>query len=63
LTKAEFVAFCGFVATQLSGDLLLKNSGFAPLPSMVQARFAARLASLQPKDGSFICLRTSAGAY
>jgi phosphate transport system substrate-binding protein len=49
--------------TQLSGDLLLKNSGFAPLPSMVQARFAARLASIQPKDGSFISLRTSAGAY
>jgi hypothetical protein len=42
---------------------LLKNSGFAPLPSMVQARFAARLAAIQPKDGSFISLRTMASAY
>ena len=49
--------------TQLSGDLLLKNSGFAPLPSMVQARFAARLAAIHPKDGSFISLRTMASAY
>ena len=49
--------------TQLSGDFLLKNSGFAPLPSMVQARFAARLAAIRPKDGSVVSLRTMSSAY
>jgi phosphate transport system substrate-binding protein len=48
--------------TQLSGDALLKNSGFAPLPSAVQARFAARLAAIRPKDGSFVSLRNMASS-
>lgn len=43
--------------TQLSGDRLLKNSGFTPFPSAVQARFAARLAAIRPKDGSIVKLR------
>lgn len=49
--------------TQISGDHLLKNSGFAPLPTIVQARFAARLAAIHPKDGSIVSLRTMASAY
>jgi len=49
--------------TQLNGDSMLKNSGFAPLPSMVQARFAARLAAIRPKDGSVVSLRTMSSAY
>ena len=43
--------------TQLSGDRLLKNSGFTPFPSAVQARFAARLAAISPKDATFVKLR------
>lgn len=43
--------------TQLSGDRLLKNSGFTPFPSAVQARFAARLAAIRPKDATFVKLR------
>jgi phosphate transport system substrate-binding protein len=43
--------------TQLSGDRLLKDSGFAPFPSAIQARFAARLSSIRPKDGGSVSLR------
>ena len=43
--------------TQLSGDRLLKNSGFTPFPSAIQARFAARLAAIRPKDATFVSLR------
>ena len=43
--------------TQLSGDRFLKDSGFAPFPSAIQARFAARLSSIRPKDGGSVSLR------
>ena len=43
--------------TQLSGDRVLKDSGFAPFPSAIQARFAARLSSIRPKDGGGVSLR------
>lgn len=43
--------------TQLSGDRVLKNSGFTPFPSAVQARFAARLVSIRPMDATRVSLR------
>ena len=43
--------------TQLSGDRVLKNSGFTPFPSAVQARFAARLVSIHPMDATRVSLR------
>ncbi len=42
--------------TQLSGDGLLRNSGFAPLPIDVQAKFSARLAKVRALDGQPINL-------
>ena len=43
--------------TQLSGDRVLKNSGFTPFPSAIQARFAARLVSIRPVDATRVSLR------
>ncbi|QDL52779.1 phosphate ABC transporter substrate-binding protein PstS [Rhodoferax aquaticus] len=40
--------------TQLSGDGALRNSGFSPLPSEVQAKFSARLMKVKPQDGQAI---------
>lgn len=42
--------------TQLSGDSLLRNTGFAPLPVEVQAKFSARLTKVRAQDGQPIHL-------
>lgn len=42
--------------TQLTGDGLLRNTGFAPLPPEVQAKFATRLTKIQAADGQPIPL-------
>ncbi len=42
--------------TQLSGDGMLKNTGFAPLPALVQAKFTARLLKIHAQDGQPIPL-------
>jgi phosphate transport system substrate-binding protein len=42
--------------TQQSGDGLLRNSGFSPLPLAVQARFAIRFARIKPQDGQMVRL-------
>jgi phosphate transport system substrate-binding protein len=40
--------------TQLSGDGALRNSGFAPLPAEVQAKFTSRLMRIKAQDGQAI---------
>lgn len=40
--------------TQLSGDGALRNTGFAPLPSQVQAKFSSRLLKIKAQDGQAI---------
>jgi phosphate transport system substrate-binding protein len=42
--------------TQLSGDGLLRNTGFAPLPTTVQAKFTARIMKIRALDGQPIAL-------
>lgn len=42
--------------TQLSGCSLLRNTGFAPLPIAIQAKFSARFARIRPQDGLMIKL-------
>lgn len=37
--------------SQLSGDKLVKNTGFAPLPLRVQAVFSAKFSKIAPQDG------------
>lgn len=42
--------------TQLAGDKLVKNTGFAPLPLRVQATFSAKFLKIAPQDGNFVKL-------
>jgi phosphate transport system substrate-binding protein len=56
-TAASVAAAMQFLYwTQLSGDGLLKNTGFTPLPARVQAKFAARFSKVKPQDGQLINL-------
>jgi len=42
--------------TQLLGDKLVRNTGFAPLPLRVQATFAGRFSKITPQDRSIVKL-------
>jgi phosphate transport system substrate-binding protein len=48
-----------FYWTFLKGDEMLGGTGFAPLPSEIQARIVRRLAEIRPVDGSSIELMQS----
>ena len=40
----------------LKGDDIVRGTGFAPLPPLIQARVVRQLAEVEPKDGKLIDL-------